>query len=236
MELIKPIITCCICLERYRNPRVLPCHHTYCAECLSGMNNSNCPECRAKFTVPEYGVEELPTCLTLQKLLQVYRDYYGIPPDPEPTIKWRPGRNGSVPTGALVGGKDINGEPLYVARAKYGRGLYPGKLACSHHGCYVSFNGEEHIVRSYEVLCHAKGYKWKKSRNGEVVSGAFEAGLSEQGEKLYVGRINHEGSLCLGRIQASRKGILIPFGCKEHFYAKTYEVLVITDLGRPKQN
>ena len=28
-------LTCTICLERYTDPRTLPCAHSYCMECIS---------------------------------------------------------------------------------------------------------------------------------------------------------------------------------------------------------
>ena len=30
-------LNCCLCLEQYSNPRVLPCHHCYCYDCLRGL-------------------------------------------------------------------------------------------------------------------------------------------------------------------------------------------------------
>lgn len=43
-------LTCPICLEVFEDPRILPCHHYYCAKCidiLAGVaERFVCPECR----------------------------------------------------------------------------------------------------------------------------------------------------------------------------------------------
>ena len=44
-------VTCSVCLEVYTDPRVLPCLHVYCLECIKGLikdSSVTCPQCRAK--------------------------------------------------------------------------------------------------------------------------------------------------------------------------------------------
>lgn len=41
---------------------------------------------------------------------------------------WIAGTQGSIPAGAIEGGQDVNGEPLYVARAELNGSLTPGKV------------------------------------------------------------------------------------------------------------
>ncbi|ESP02424.1 hypothetical protein LOTGIDRAFT_138472, partial [Lottia gigantea] len=54
-ELSEDFLTCCICLDRYKNPKQLPCLHSFCRDCLSDHIKANdtggliafpCPECR----------------------------------------------------------------------------------------------------------------------------------------------------------------------------------------------
>ncbi|XGW30210.1 hypothetical protein V3C99_009306, partial [Haemonchus contortus] len=56
----------CICTERYRQPKVLPCQHTFCLQCLemfaiiSQSAKLICPICRAKHSIPSEGVQTFP--------------------------------------------------------------------------------------------------------------------------------------------------------------------------------
>ena len=45
-------LTCSVCLEPFKDPKVLPCLHSYCHGCIVNLaksaetNTINCPECR----------------------------------------------------------------------------------------------------------------------------------------------------------------------------------------------
>ncbi|PVD36467.1 hypothetical protein C0Q70_03451 [Pomacea canaliculata] len=57
-------MTCAVCTKVYTSPRFLPCHHTFCLECLEELAKRNgdtipCPTCRAPATVPPGGVCDL---------------------------------------------------------------------------------------------------------------------------------------------------------------------------------
>ena len=45
-------LTCSVCLEQLKDPKVLPCLHSFCHKCIVNIakkgnaNNINCPECR----------------------------------------------------------------------------------------------------------------------------------------------------------------------------------------------
>ena len=49
--------TCSSCLKLYTDPRVLPCLHTYCLQCIDGFNvdesSLTCPQCKAKHQLPQ---------------------------------------------------------------------------------------------------------------------------------------------------------------------------------------
>ena len=65
-------ITCPICLLTYNNPKVLPCQHSYCQECLTNIDKDHkivCPECRKVTAVPNSGVKDFPTNLTITHLI-----------------------------------------------------------------------------------------------------------------------------------------------------------------------
>ena len=44
-------LSCAICLEHFKDPKVLSCQHTYCLECIARLDMTGnfliCPVCRA---------------------------------------------------------------------------------------------------------------------------------------------------------------------------------------------
>ncbi|CAD5114618.1 unnamed protein product [Dimorphilus gyrociliatus] len=68
-------LSCAICLESWlRNkPRVLPCQHTFCLDCLENLETNNtikCPVCRQNVTIPNGGVINFPRNLLISSLTQ----------------------------------------------------------------------------------------------------------------------------------------------------------------------
>ncbi|XP_019628465.1 PREDICTED: tripartite motif-containing protein 3-like [Branchiostoma belcheri] len=75
---IREELSCSICLELFTRPKVLPCQHTFCQDCLqdhAGREGTiQCPNCRQKTRLPPQGVAGLPNnhiianmCETLQQ-------------------------------------------------------------------------------------------------------------------------------------------------------------------------
>lgn len=70
---------CLICLKQMTNPRMLPCLHTFCLECLKDVaskeekkpgDNLPCPNCRTRFTIPASGFGALQENLFLERLIE----------------------------------------------------------------------------------------------------------------------------------------------------------------------
>lgn len=111
---------------------------------------------------------------------------------------WIASSGGQVPDQAVSGGQD--GEALYVARARHEAALIPGKLVPSHGVCYIAWSGGEHPHDEYEVLCGCDPM-WVPVSGDAIPPLAMPAGESEDGEPLFVGRVNHEGALTIGKVQ-----------------------------------
>ncbi|KAK7088305.1 tripartite motif-containing protein 54-like [Littorina saxatilis] len=64
---------CAVCLEIYRDPKFLPCHHTFCAQCITDVANRHtggtfpCPSCREPTSLPQGGVAALQANFYIKK-------------------------------------------------------------------------------------------------------------------------------------------------------------------------
>ena len=72
-------LNCAVCLERFVDPRTLPCHHSFCLRCLGSVQREEdqecvlirCPTCRKPTHLPEGGTEQLPTAFLINNLLEL---------------------------------------------------------------------------------------------------------------------------------------------------------------------
>ena len=82
LEDLERQITCAVCQEHYTDPKLLPCLHYYCKECIltlalrAGKDQPfSCPECCKDITLPEGGEEELKSAFFIHNLKAVYAKY-----------------------------------------------------------------------------------------------------------------------------------------------------------------
>lgn len=136
---------------------------------------------------------------------------------------WCSSTAGMIPDGAVEGGRDVDG-PLYVGRAKHEGALIPGKVNPQHGVCYIPWGGEEHGKSEYEVLCGCPS-TWVSTSGDNIPPNAIPAGQTEDEEVLYIGRVNHEGTVTVGKVQPSHKVVYIPFAGQEVPFSE-YEILV----------
>ncbi|XP_064487647.1 uncharacterized protein LOC135399836 [Ornithodoros turicata] len=72
---------------------------------------------------------------------------------------WIPGADGKLPSGAVQGGVNGDGEPLYIGRTEHNETLTIGKVQCSHGVLYIPYGGAEIPFSEYEVLvCRAVNF------------------------------------------------------------------------------
>ncbi|ENN72766.1 hypothetical protein D910_08245 [Dendroctonus ponderosae] len=106
---LEELLQCGICLERLSNPRMLPCQHTFCLNCLKthvtaknlrfqqtnasiSLNNEiesmSCPVCQSHIALAEgiASLDQLPRNLYLQSLLKVVEE---SPTSPKVTENFR---------------------------------------------------------------------------------------------------------------------------------------------------
>lgn len=142
-----------------------------------------------------------------------------------PCTCWIGGSFGSVPDGAVRAGRDKDGGALFVGRAYFETDILPAKIVPNHGAAYVSFDGQEHQVMHYEVLCGGEAM-WQVASDGQVPTNAFPVGTTRDGERLYVGRVFHDGTITPGKVHPSHGVCYIPYDGLEIQF-KEYEVLIM---------
>ena len=79
VEELEKEITCAICHGHYNEPKVLPCCHYYCKECIYSLvlktgpdKPFSCPVCHMDVTLPQASVDSLPTAFFINRLKRVH--------------------------------------------------------------------------------------------------------------------------------------------------------------------
>ncbi|XP_070531828.1 tripartite motif-containing protein 2-like isoform X2 [Ptychodera flava] len=70
------VLLCAICMERFKSPKILPCHHTFCEYCLTKWVKTNngqliCPTCKNVWPLPSGGVPAITSNRFLNDLMEV---------------------------------------------------------------------------------------------------------------------------------------------------------------------
>ena len=80
----KEVLLCFVCSQYYKDPRVLPCQHTFCRGCLQRYHDLRqaesttktstipCPKCQSITQVPQIGVTGFPHDTKLRQMKEVY--------------------------------------------------------------------------------------------------------------------------------------------------------------------
>ena len=77
---LKEQLTCPVCLDHFTNPKILPCHHSFCEHCLEGLpldkkNETyylSCPTCRHCTELPEEGAGAFPVAFHVNNLKEIH--------------------------------------------------------------------------------------------------------------------------------------------------------------------
>ncbi|XP_070182067.1 tripartite motif-containing protein 59-like [Littorina saxatilis] len=82
-------LSCSLCLDTLKNPKLLQCHHTFCEACLLGLRDNvgnnylHCPQCRKGIKLSRDGIRRLQTNFYLTPLLEQQQDVCGEHPGEE---------------------------------------------------------------------------------------------------------------------------------------------------------
>ncbi|TPX46078.1 hypothetical protein SeMB42_g01081 [Synchytrium endobioticum] len=158
--------------------------------------------------------------------------------------KWVPTSGNNIPGNAFPGGKDADGQVLYVARAFINGSVQPGKAGREMNppGAHIPWDGREHTSPDFDVMILPSDveryYRWIPATEGvtSLMSMKKEgrvlpvvAGYEPDGRELYVAQCFHDDSqgrsLHPGKFGAHTPAGLYAYGGKEK-HSNSFNVLV----------
>nr|XP_006821998.1 PREDICTED: tripartite motif-containing protein 2-like [Saccoglossus kowalevskii] len=74
-KISEELLKCPVCLERYNRPRMLPCQHSFCEQCLAKLfvqREHRCPVCRSPCSVER--VEQLQSSMLINTVLVMVKE------------------------------------------------------------------------------------------------------------------------------------------------------------------
>ncbi|XP_078000087.1 E3 ubiquitin-protein ligase TRIM45-like [Glandiceps talaboti] len=75
-EIGEDFLCCTICLEQFKDPKILPCLHTFCQNCLVELlekkGSLECPSCRSSCPIPIGGVSKLTSNFFMNNCIEIY--------------------------------------------------------------------------------------------------------------------------------------------------------------------
>ena len=113
------LLTCSVCLDRYTDPRILPCHHCFCKDCIvplprvlsNGRHHINCPLCKMSIPVPDN--EMFPPAFHINSLMEITEQYMAITPVPKEPILPSGNRQSMAPAGPLNTSRPLPPPPAH---------------------------------------------------------------------------------------------------------------------------
>ncbi|GAB1600973.1 RING finger protein nhl-1-like isoform X1 [Argonauta hians] len=84
---VEQLLRCAICLDRFNQPKILPCQHTFCGTpCMESLidhytRRIKCPECRMEHRVPLDGISAIPNNITVIGFLELPQYSSTVNPD-----------------------------------------------------------------------------------------------------------------------------------------------------------
>ncbi|XP_077998448.1 tripartite motif-containing protein 2-like [Glandiceps talaboti] len=75
-EIGEDFLCCSICMEQFKDPKILPCLHTFCQQCLVTLlktkGSLQCPSCSTPCPIPTGGVSKLMTNFFMNNCIEIY--------------------------------------------------------------------------------------------------------------------------------------------------------------------
>jgi len=139
---------------------------------------------------------------------------------PRGPLTWVLTHGTQIPKGALVGGQESDGTPLYIARTFFEGGIHPGKVGPNFKkGAIIGYDGEEIELENYEVLLgDAQTIRWEDTSRFSVQSlggRPVEGGREADGTPLFIVQAPYKDGVHPGKTSEKLGNADITYGGHE---------------------
>lgn len=135
---------------------------------------------------------------------------------------WVNAEGGEVPEGSMVGGREEDGEHIFIGRCIHEGGVHIGKVRAAFEGCLIGWGGEEIHKKFYQVLKDVEG-EWVDCANGDMPDGALRCGKESSGEDLFLARGDFRDGVHPGKMRPGYGGLRVCHTAEEH-HLDNYQV------------
>lgn len=152
---------------------------------------------------------------------------------PQAPTTWVLTEGHNFPQGALVGGQDDSGKPIYIARGFHENSIQVGKASHSlKHGAVIGYGHKEIDLPKYEILLgDPRAIQWvptsgRLSVSGGTFNGArlVSGGNEPDGTPLYIAQAEYKGHVVVGKCSEKLNDAFVVWDGKER-EVKHYKVL-----------
>ena len=203
-------ITCAICLEHYIEPKLLPCSHYFCKECIlklalragSGKPFS-CPECREEVLLPKGSVDKLQTAFFINRIqgsIVTLEEAHGEVVHQE---------SGTIAEDSIPKKCPAHKEPLIVYCFDCGSLICPHCMVKDHNGHKVELNKEAAPDTRKKIMDELKPLKKLKVSLTHAVVEVQTTRCELEAQGLSVANNIHTSFLELQKILDDRKRELL---------------------------
>jgi hypothetical protein len=154
------------------------------------------------------------------------------------TPLWVAAHDGYIPPGAVQGGQEADGTPLYICRDRFNSNdLHPGKIRAGFPGCKIGYGGNEYDRLDYEVLMSHWASSWQDATNRQLPGAnpfALIGGYETTGQPLYLCRAHYPdrtAGLTPGKFRSGFASCKVPYAGTEIDATNHYGTLYWDSVG-----
>ena len=113
------------------------------------------------------------------------------------------------PENGFVAGTQEQKKKMFIARAKFEKGLQPCQLKEGHNGAQMPYGGDGKTLSNYEVLSASDALFWKPIIVGGLPEFALQTGNEANGNALYSVKYEVSGKKYLGKYNGFDKAYFV---------------------------